>query len=99
VGLLLEFVARSRSHEVLHPIHCGFDEDFGDALHFVDNPNIARFLHHVADVHAVSDMGRTPLHVSTQTGRLDMVKLLLDGGALVDMKRRLGLTPLHYATL
>ena len=46
VGLLLEFVARSRSHEVLHPIHCGFDEDFGDALHFVDNPNIAKFLHH-----------------------------------------------------
>jgi ankyrin repeat protein len=99
VRLLLEFVTRSRSYEVLHPIHCGFDEDFGDALHFVYYPNIAKFLHHGADVHAVSDMGKTPLHMATQTGRSDMVKLLLDGGALVNKKRRLGLTPLHYATL
>ncbi|VDK41298.1 unnamed protein product [Dibothriocephalus latus] len=39
----------------------------------------------------------TPLHVAAKWGRLQMVKLLLDSGAIVDCRTRDGLTPLHCA--
>lgn len=39
----------------------------------------------------------TPLHVAAKWGRIDMVKLLLDNGALFDSRTRDGLTPLHCA--
>ena len=38
-----------------------------------------------------------PIHVAVNTGNLDIVKLLLDNGASINMKDNSGYTPLHHA--
>jgi ankyrin repeat protein len=50
-----------------------------------------------AEVDARSADGRTLLHETAETGRLDWVRFLLDHGAEVDAQDVAGLTPLHEA--
>ena len=38
-----------------------------------------------------------PIHVAVKTGNLDIVKLLLDNGASINMEDTFGYTPLHHA--
>ena len=46
---------------------------------------------------AIDDQGRTPLHVVAEHGWLAACRVLLDGGAGVNVKTKEGLTPLHIA--
>ena len=45
----------------------------------------------------VEDNNDTPLHRASIRGRTTIVKLLIDNGALVNSKNRIGFTPLHNA--
>ena len=58
--------------------------------------SIACLLEHGADVHCTSD-GKTPLHIAAFCGQCDAAVLLLDAGARVDDRTRIGSTALHLA--
>jgi ankyrin repeat protein len=66
------------------------------ALHGVvgeDQPAMAEFLiRNGADVHAVNDLGMTPLHIAQQAA---MVGILIRHGAKVNARSKQGWTPLH----
>lgn len=54
----------------------------------------------VLAINACNDLGETALHVASATGRVEMVRLLLDAGANVNaMTKSEGRTPLHLACL
>jgi ankyrin repeat protein len=54
-------------------------------------------LEHGADINAQSQSGRTPLHVASDNGALEVVCLLLERGADVEAKSNVGKTALQYA--
>ena len=44
-----------------------------------------------------NDAGLTPLHFATILGKIDLIRLLIKNGAVVNVKNKLGNTPLHDA--
>jgi ankyrin repeat protein len=55
------------------------------------------FVRHPEAREATGHMGRRPLHVAVQAGKLDVVRFLLEAGAQVDGTRERGDTPLFWA--
>jgi len=53
---------------------------------------------HGEDVNAECYDGRTPLHVASQEGHVDAVRVLLDHGAHVNSQDRLNWMPLHFSS-
>lgn len=51
----------------------------------------------ICDLNAINNLMHTPLHVATMGNRPEMVKLLLDNKAKLDVPDRRGNTPLHLA--
>ena len=45
------------------------------------------------------DVGDTPLHSAARWGRIEIVNMLIEAGALIDPKNALNQTPLHYAVV
>jgi len=70
-----------------YAVFCGFSE-------------LAKWLitTHAEDVNAMCYHDRTPLHVASQKGRVDAVRVLLDHGAHVNPQEWEEWTPLHYAS-
>ena len=50
-----------------------------------------------AEVNARANDGNTPLHFAVMTGKVALVKTLVDSGACVDIRNKLGETPLYWA--
>lgn len=48
-----------------------------------------------ANINKMDDKGNTPLHLAAEAGNKKIFKLLLDFGAEVDLKNKMGLTPMH----
>jgi hypothetical protein len=70
-----------------YAVFCGFSE-------------LAKWLitTHAEDVNVKCFDNRTPLHVSSQEGHLDAVRMLLDYGAHVNSQDDINWMPLHYAS-
>ena len=60
-----------------------------------DNRKSLACFEHGADVTAQIHDGRTPFHVASGTGQLEIARLLIDGGADRTAKNEDGETPLH----
>jgi len=55
---------------------------------------------HGANIHAInSNSGKTPLYIASETGKLDVVVILVQSGAYIDAPDTSSLTPLHAACL
>ncbi|CAH8619231.1 unnamed protein product [Schistosoma margrebowiei] len=52
---------------------------------------------HKCDINVRDSFDRTPLHLAASSGNLPMVKLLIEGRALVDPVDKFGITPLFWA--
>ncbi|WP_445168964.1 ankyrin repeat domain-containing protein [Mycolicibacterium sp. Dal123E01] len=59
--------------------------------------NTRRLLAGGADPNAMDDEGFTPLHFAAQFDCVEVIRLLLDAGATVDVASRNGTTPVHKA--
>ena len=70
-----------------YAVFCGFSE-------------LAKWLitTHAEDVNAKCYSDRTPLHVASEEGHADAVRVLLDHGALVNSQDHLNWEPLHFAS-
>ena len=70
------------------------DKDWG-----VFDPNIEKLVRQLNDLFIPDEgkLGRTALTVAAKAGHIDIVKILLERGASVDIEDELGLTPLFYA--
>ncbi len=64
------------------------------------NPEIIvqSLLEHGADANAAGIKGRTPLHIASNSGRLEIIRLLLEHSADVNARSEKGSTPLHVAS-
>lgn len=83
----------ARADVVGHEIH---------TIHFAvrgKNVDIVRFLieEKQADINAKDNVNGTPLHDAAQRGLFDIVKYLLSKGASVDVRNKLGETPMDCA--
>jgi ankyrin repeat protein len=68
-------------------------------LHHAGNPEVVNELvEHGANVHVRSAIGRTPLHVACQKGRVFVVGRLLDCGAKMEEENHNREAPLHLAS-
>lgn len=61
------------------------------------NEIFKRLLKYDLNINDQNNNGFTPLHIITQKGNLEIVNLLIDKGALLDIKSNYGNTALHYA--
>lgn len=68
-----------------------------NAVNAQNEENAAFLLAHGADASATDNLGRTALLAAIKHGDIDMVDLLLDMGAAVDIHDRNGVTPLSLA--
>ena len=69
-----------------------------DAVRQGDVDEVRSLLNDGADPNEAQGDGLTALHVAAQEGHVEIVRLLLDAGATVDAKSRIGdYTPLHLA--
>lgn len=60
---------------------------------------IRELLAHGADVDAQNHKGQAPLHIAVQEECLDILELLMDRKADLNVMDMYGDTPLHYATV
>ncbi len=67
------------------------------AVEDINEPEIRRLVKAGAEVNAVDDKGRTPLHIAADIGRLSIVEFLLKHGAHPHVKDKMHKTPLVYA--
>jgi len=65
---------------------------------FKDGPVLRLLLEHGADINVQHRDSRTPLHVASTEGALEVVRLLLEQGADIEAKDDGGKTPLQVAT-
>jgi ankyrin repeat protein len=77
-------------HSSFRAIH-GYARD-GDVAHVTED-----LAQNPGDLNLPDDTGSTPLHLAASYCRLDVVALLLDKGAKVNIKAQDGATPLHLA--
>ncbi|XP_047119929.1 ankyrin repeat domain-containing protein 27-like [Schistocerca piceifrons] len=87
-----------QQHEKCHPLctceKCQPENDVNSDENGTDEEHS----HHILDVNVCDGEGFTPLHVAAMHGRLDLTRLLIDAGALVDVRTRTkAATPLHFA--
>lgn len=69
-----------------------------NALYRPDLPEAIRLIESGVDVNKSSGYNKcTPLKIATSRGHVDIMKLLIDRGALVDKPTKVGLTPLFFA--
>lgn len=76
------------------------DNNTGNLLHTLVYTNGKDYMEKilpVLDVNAVNENDRTPLHLAVKYGRKEMVEMLLDKGAKVDVVDNRNRTPLHLA--
>lgn len=83
-------------------INAKFEKDGSTPLHWVwkcDQVKTTKeLLSHEVDVNSRNEVGDTPLHSATTSGRQGRLKLLLDRGADISAKNKLtGETPIQYA--
>jgi len=71
------------------------EDGLGTTQHGQDGDEIAQWLLAVAN--APARLGKTPLHVAAQYGRVEIAQWLLQSGANMHAPARLGKTPLHVA--
>ncbi|CAH2090437.1 unnamed protein product [Euphydryas editha] len=77
-------------HTALH-LACWYSSSFQTIKALLESvPNIAKY---------GSIKNVTPLHISCVQGKLDIIQLLLDYGAIIDVQDSDGDTPLHCAVL
>ncbi len=68
------------------------------ALHAASTPKIVKMLLEAgADVHSISDWGKTPLHAAASKGNAEIIQLLLAAGADVHAKDKNGNKPGAYS--
>lgn len=51
----------------------------------------------LAKVNQVDDIGKVPLHIAAEKGDIEMVQILVEAGAAIDVEDKFLRTPLHYA--
>ena len=74
------------------------DEKFAKSIKDEDLQTIQDDIKNGVDVNGrLPGLTFKPIHVAVNTGNLDIVKLLLDNGASINMKDNSGYTPLHHA--
>ena len=56
------------------------------------------FILHGADINARNGDGRTPLHVAADAGRVDMMVLLLQHGASIDIEDDVRRSTLYFSS-
>ena len=76
--------------KLLHQVAFGLYESQEDGVRIAE-----LLLKHGAEVDARSKAHRTPLHLASSAGKLEMVRLLLDHGATVNAEDDRGEKPLH----
>lgn len=86
-----------QQHEKCHPLctceKCQPENDNSDEYGTGEEKS-----HYVLDVNVCDGEGNTPLHVAALHGRYDIAHLLIDAGAIVDVRTRTkASTPLHFA--
>ncbi|KAA8905689.1 hypothetical protein FN846DRAFT_950264 [Sphaerosporella brunnea] len=62
-----------------------------------DTAAVARLLLSGAETSALDRDEQTPLHLAALGGHVDVARLLLDAGAIIDWRTRQGRTPLYFA--
>jgi ankyrin repeat protein len=79
---------------------CQYSPPLIIAADFARLKEVQMLLEHNADIH-IRDRGKTSLHAAAgsvlQSGRVDIVQVLLDHGAIIDAEDSLGRTPLQLA--
>lgn len=74
------------------------DEEFAKAIKEEDIETIQHDIKSGVDINAwLPGMTHKPIHMAVYTGNIDIVKLLLDNGASINMTDTFGYTPLHHA--
>jgi ankyrin repeat protein len=73
------------------------DEELFEAVRENNLPEVSRLLSVGADVNVVGYIDRTPLHLSSMKGHVQVFKELVEHGADIEAKDNLGYTPLHWA--
>ena len=63
-----------------------------------DFETIKKFIEYGADVNQASD-GMTPLMLAARYNKVEIVKFLLDKGAIIDVENEKGYTALNYAQM
>ncbi|MBN2133300.1 MAG: ankyrin repeat domain-containing protein [Sedimentisphaerales bacterium] len=69
----------------------------GAAGDVASRPSFEAYLARRQVLEATDMQGRTPLHLAAAAGRVEMIRLLCERGAAVDMADERGATPLHLA--
>ena len=93
---LLQYGAnpRARNSNQATPLHYAVQNEYHE---FVISSIILLLVRAKADVNAVDNTGRTPLHWALNTRRKNAVRILLYHKANPDIADNSGATPLHYA--
>ena len=97
----LEAAARSNNPEIVRMlIEHGATHTLCSAAGTGDVEALREFLAAGADVNAPGPVeGYAPLHLAAKNGHAEAIRLLIEAGATVDLRAKLGVTPLHEAVV